>query len=146
MTQEEVFDSPVGWVAQHIRGYVESDGKTGHHWRGVNTLLLTTRGRKSGKLTRTALIYGRDGDRYIVVASKGGAEKHPEWYLNLVVNPDVDVQVGADRFAAQARTASAEEKPALWSLMTSIWPDYDHYQARTKREIPVAILEPLAGE
>jgi deazaflavin-dependent oxidoreductase (nitroreductase family) len=146
MTQEEVFDSPVGWVAQHIRGYVESDGKTGHHWRGVNTLLLTTRGRKSGKLTRTALIYGRDGDRYIVVASKGGAEKHPEWYLNLVVNPDVDVQVGADRFAAQARTASAEEKPALWSLMTSIWPDYDQYQARTKREIPVAILEPLAGE
>ena len=146
MTQEEVFDSPVGWVAQHIRGYVESDGKTGHHWRGVNTLLLTTRGRKSGKLTRTALIYGRDGDRYIVVASKGGAEKHPEWYLNLVMHPDVDVQVGADRFAAQARTASAEEKPALWSLMTSIWPDYDQYQARTKREIPVAILEPLAGE
>jgi len=146
MTQEEVFDSPVGWVAQHIRGYVESDGKTGHHWRGVNTLLLTTRGRKSGKLTRTALIYGRDGDRYVVVASKGGAEKHPEWYLNLVMHPDVDVQVGADRFAAQARTASAEEKPALWSLMTSIWPDYDQYQARTKREIPVAILEPLAGE
>jgi len=141
MTREEVFDSPVGWVAQHIRGYVESDGKTGHHWRGVNTLLLTTRGRKSGKLTRTALIYGRDGDRYIVVASKGGAEKHPEWYLNLVVNPEVNVQVGGDRFTAQARTASAEEKPALWSLMTSIWPDYDQYQARCARDIPVVILE-----
>ncbi len=96
--QEEVFDSPVGWVAQHIRGYVESDGENGHRWRGVNTLLLTTRGRKSGKLTRTALIYGRDGDRYIVVASKGGAEKNPEWYLNLVVNPEVNVQVGGDRF------------------------------------------------
>ena len=146
MTREEVFDSPVGWVAQHIRGYVESDGKTGHHWRGVNTLLLTTRGRKSGKLTRTALIYGHGGDRYIVVASKGGAEKHPEWYLNLVVNPEVNVQVGGDRFTAQARTASAEEKPALWSLMTSIWPDYDQYQARTHREIPVVVVEPLAGE
>jgi len=146
MTREEVFDSPVGWVARHIRGYVESDGKTGHHWRGVNTLLLTTRGRKSGKLTRTALIYGRDGHRYIVVASKGGAEKHPEWYLNLVVNPEVDVQVGGDKFRTQARTASAEEKPALWRLMTSIWPDYDQYQARTKREIPVVVLEPLADE
>ena len=146
MTREEVFDSPVGWVAQHIRGYVESDGKTGHHWRGVNTLLLTTRGRKSGKLMRTALIYGRDGDRYIVVASKGGAEKHPEWYLNLVVNPEVNVQVGGDRFTAQARTASAEEKPALWSLMTSIWPDYDQYQARTHREIPVVVVEPLLRE
>ena len=146
MTREEVFDSPVGWVAQHIRGYVESDGKTGHHWRGVNTLLLTTRGRKSGKLTRTALIYGRDGDRYIVVASKGGAEKNPEWYLNLVVNPEVNVQVGGDRFTAQARTASAEEKPALWSLMTSIWPDYDQYQARTHREIPVVVVEPLLRE
>jgi len=146
MTREEVFDSPVGWVAQHIRGYVESDGKTGHHWRGVNTLLLTTRGRKSGKLMRTALIYGRDGDRYIVVASKGGAEKNPEWYLNLVVNPEVNVQVGGDRFTAQARTASAEEKPALWSLMTSIWPDYDQYQARTHREIPVVVVEPLLRE
>ncbi len=144
--QEEVFDSPVGWVAQHIRGYVESDGKTGHHWRGVNTLLLTTRGRKSGKLTRTALIYGRDDDEFVVVASKGGAEEHPEWYLNLVVNPEVDVQVGADRFTAQARTASAAEKPALWRLMTSIWPDYDQYQARTKREIPVVVLEPLTGD
>ena len=140
--EDEVFDSPVGWVAQHIRGYVESDGAKGHHWRGVNTLLLTNRGRKSGKLRRTALIYGRDGDDYVVVASKGGAQEHPEWYLNLVVNPDVEVQVGAQKFKARARTASAEEKPALWRLMTSIWPDYDNYQNRTEREIPVVLLEP----
>ena len=146
MTQEEVFDSPVGWVAQHIRGYVDSDGENGHRWRGVNTLLLTTRGRTSGKLRRTALIYGRDDERYIVVASKGGADKHPEWYLNLVVNPEVEVQVGGDRFTAQARTASAEEKPALWRLMTSVWPDYDRYQERTEREIPVVILESAAAE
>lgn len=144
--QEEVFDSPVGWVAQHIRGYVDSDGKKGHRWRGVNTLLLTTRGRKSGKLRRTGLIYGRDGGSYIIVASKGGADKHPEWYLNLVVNPEVEVQVGGDKFRARARTASAEEKPALWRLMTSIWPDYDRYQEKTKREIPVVVLEPLTAD
>jgi deazaflavin-dependent oxidoreductase (nitroreductase family) len=144
--QEEVFDSPTGWVAEHIRGYVESDGEKGHHWRGVQTLLLTTRGRKSGKLRRTALIYGRDGERYVVVASKGGAKEHPEWYLNLVVNPEVEVQAGADKFRARARTATAEEKPALWRLMTSIWPDYDRYQERTEREIPVVVLEPLAGD
>jgi len=140
--QEEVFDSPVGWVAQHIRGYVESDGEKGHRWRGVNTLLLTTSGRKSGQHRRTALIYGRDGDRYIVVASKGGAAEHPEWYLNLVVNPEVELQVGAEKFKAWALTATAEEKPALWLLMTSIWPDYDVYQNRTTREIPVVVLEP----
>ena len=144
--QEEVVDSPVGWVNQHIRGYVESDGEKGHHWRGVNTLLLTTKGRKSGKLRRTALIYGRDGDRYVVVASKGGAKKHPEWYLNLVENPEVEVQVGAEKFKARARTASTEEKPELWRLMTSIWPDYDNYQAKTKRDIPVVVLERLAPD
>ncbi|HEV8574230.1 MAG TPA: nitroreductase family deazaflavin-dependent oxidoreductase [Dehalococcoidia bacterium] len=141
--QDEVFDSPVGWVAQHIQGYVESDGEKGHRWRGVDTLLLTTRGRKSGKLRRTALIYGRDGDRYLVVASKGGAQKHPEWYLNLAANPEVEVQVGADKFKARARTAGAEEKPELWRVMTSVWPDYDSYQARTKRDIPVVVLERL---
>jgi deazaflavin-dependent oxidoreductase (nitroreductase family) len=142
--QEEVCDSPVGWVNQHIRGYVESDGEKGHRWRGVNTLLLTIKGRKSGKLRRTALIYGREGDRYLVVASKGGAKNHPEWYLNLVENPEVEVQVGADRFKARARSASMEEKPELWRLMTSIWPEYDSYQAKTKRNIPVVSLEPLA--
>lgn len=145
-SQEEVFDSPVGWVADHIRGYVDSEGEKGHRWRGANTLLLTTRGRKSRKLRRTALIYGRDGDHYIVVASKGGAEKHPEWYLNLVVDPAIQVQVGPEKFMARARTASSEEKPALWRLMTSIWPDYDSYQQRTKREIPVVVLEPLADD
>ena len=145
-SQEEVFDSPVGWVADHIRGYVDSEGEKGHRWRGANTLLLTTRGRKSRKLRRTALIYGRDGDHYIVVASKGGAEKHPKWYLNLVVDPAIQVQVGPEKFMARARTASSEEKPALWRLMTSIWPDYDRYQEKTKREIPVVVLEPLTAD
>src|SRR5918999_702696 len=128
---EEVVDNPKGWVNAHIRRYVESDGKRGHRWSGVNTLLLTTRGRKSGKLRRTALIYGTDGDRYLVVGSKGGSERHPSWYLNLLANPDVEVQVGADTFPARARPATEEERPRLWGIMTSIWPEYDRYQGRT---------------
>jgi len=145
-SQEDIVDSPVGWVNQHIRGYVDSDGEKGHHWRGVNTLLLTTTGRKSGKPRRTALIYGSDGDRYVVVASKGGAKNHPEWYLNLVENSEVEVQVGADKFKAQARSASTEEKPELWRLMTSIWPEYDSYQAKTQRDIPVVVIERQAQD
>jgi deazaflavin-dependent oxidoreductase (nitroreductase family) len=140
--QEEVQDSPIGWVARHTRLYLDSDGEQGHEWQaGVPSLLLTTRGRRSGKLHRTALIYGRDGDRYLVVGSVGGSAKHPAWYLNLVANPEVQVQVGADRFTARARTATAEEKPGLWGLMTLIWPAYDGYQRRTRRDIPVVILE-----
>ena len=140
--QEEVTDSPTGWVAKHVDRYVETDGREGHQWRGVPTLLLTTRGRKSGKLRRTALIYGKDGEeRYLLVASKGGAPEHPSWYLNLAAHPEVEVQVGADKFAALARTADAREKPRLWRLMTSIWPDYDGYQKKTDRDIPVVIVE-----
>jgi deazaflavin-dependent oxidoreductase (nitroreductase family) len=138
--QDEIFDSPTGWVADHIRSYVESDGRKGHLWRGLPTLLLTTRGRKSGKQRRTALIYGKDGDNYIVVASRGGHAKHPAWYLNLVEDPVVEVQVGSDKFSAQAHTATAEEKVRLWPLMTAIFPTYNSYQAKTKRDIPVIVL------
>ena len=140
--QEKVTDSPTGWVAKHVHRYVETDGREGHEWRGVPTLLLTTRGRKSGKLRRTALIYGKDGEeRYLLVASKGGAPEHPSWYLNLTEHPEVEVQVGADKFAARARTAAAQEKPRLWQVMASIWPDYDGYQKKTGRDIPVVIVE-----
>ncbi|MFC7548100.1 nitroreductase family deazaflavin-dependent oxidoreductase [Plantactinospora sp. GCM10030261] len=145
-TDEQVIDSPAGWVRDHIREYVESNGERGHEWRpGVHTLLLTTRGRRSGQLRRTALIYGRDGDRYLVVASHGGDPRHPTWYLNLLADPLVRVQVGADVFAARARAAKPDEKPELWRTMVAIWPDYDAYQARTDRDIPVVILEPVDG-
>jgi len=139
--EEEVFDSPRGWVSRHIRQYLKTDGRKGHRWHGVPTLLLTTAGRKTGKLRRTALIYGVDADRYLVVASTGGADRHPSWYLNLVETPEVELQVGADKFTARARTAGPDEKPPLWQLMSSIWPDYEKYQAKTEREIPVVILE-----
>jgi len=140
---ETVFDSPTGWVKSHIREYVESDGKKGHVWRGLTTLLLTTRGRKSGKLRRTALIYGRDGENYLLVASAGGALHHPAWYLNLVENPEVELQVGGKKFAARARTATPEEKLRLWQVMSEAFPQYDKYQAKTSRDIPLVILEPV---
>ena len=141
--EERVFDSPEGWVRKHIRDYVESDGRKGHRWNGVDTLLLTTRGRRTGKLRRTALIYRRDADRLVIVASTGGGKHHPAWYLNLVADPDVRVQVGPDTFAARATTATSRERARLWKDMASIWPDYDRYQAKTDREIPVVILERL---
>lgn len=139
--REQVFDSPTGWVAEHIDRYVETDGKSGHRWSGLNTLLLTTRGRKSGKLRRTALIYCRDGDRYLVTGSHGGSAKHPSWYLNLVQHPEVNVQVAADKFEALARPATADERPRLWKLVTAEFKTYESFQRKTKREIPVVIIE-----
>lgn len=147
MNQEtELFDSPTGWVNKHIQEYVESDGESGHIWKGATMLLLTTVGRKSGLRRRTALIYGQDGDDYVIVASRGGHKDHPAWYLNLVDNPDVEVQINADKFTAHAATANAEEKARLWPLMASIWPSYNDYQAKTKREIPVVVLKRKTGE
>lgn len=137
----EIVDNPAGWANEHIRRYADSDGENGHAWNGVWTLLLTTLGRKSGQWRRTPLIYARDGDRFVVVASQGGAPQHPAWYLNLVDHPQVRIQVGADRFIAHAHTASPEEKTRLWPQMTKIWPDYNGYQERTSRDIPVVILE-----
>jgi deazaflavin-dependent oxidoreductase (nitroreductase family) len=126
---------------EHVRRYVETGGREGHEWNGVPTLVLTTTGRKSGRRHSTPLIYGRHGDDYLVVASRGGADDPPAWYLNLRANPEVEVQVLADKFPARARAATADEKPALWRKMTGIWPDYDNYQRKTERSIPVVILE-----
>jgi deazaflavin-dependent oxidoreductase (nitroreductase family) len=127
---------------EHVERYEQTDGKEGHEWRpGVYTLILTTKGRRSGQPRPTPLIYGtHDGD-YLVVASKGGSDEPPAWYRNLRENPDVEVQVEGDRFRARARTADADEKPALWREMAGIWPAYDEYQQRTDRDIPVVVLE-----
>ena len=137
----EVHDSPTEWVADHIQRYVETDGADGQDWRGVPTLLLTTTGRKSGQLRRTALIYGEHGGSYLLVASQGGAPKHPLWYLNLVEHPEVELQVGADKFTAIARTASEQEKPELWAQMVELFPNYAEYQQKTDRPIPVVICD-----
>jgi deazaflavin-dependent oxidoreductase (nitroreductase family) len=137
----EISDNPTDWVARHIRSYVESGGKKGHRFYGHDALLLTTRGRKSGKLRRTALYYGEDGGRYVLVASDGGAPHDPAWYLNLVANPAVVVQVRDETFAALARRASPDERPRLWELMTAIFPKYAAYQRKAGREIPVVVVE-----
>ena len=139
--QSEPRTRAAGWQAEHARRYIETNGEEGHIWNGVPTLLLTTTGRRSGKQYVTPLIYGRDGDRLLVVASKGGAATHPDWYRNLVAQPEVQVQVGADRFRAIARPATTDEKPRLWRIMTKVWPAYDEYQTKTTRAIPVVILE-----
>jgi deazaflavin-dependent oxidoreductase (nitroreductase family) len=132
---------PPGWQQEHARRYAASGGQDGHIWEGVPTLLLTTTGRRSGQSRTTPLIYGRAGDHYVIVASRGGAPAHPGWYENLSAKPEVHVQVMADRFAARARTASAAERAGLWKTMAAIWPPYDEYQAKTTRQIPVVILE-----
>ena len=126
---------------EHVERYRETDGEEGHDWRGTQTLILTTTGRKSGEQRSTPLIYQPYGDDHLVVASKGGADQPPAWYLNLEADPEVEVQVKGDRFRARARSANADEKPDMWRTMTAIWPDYDDYQARTERDIPVVVLE-----
>jgi deazaflavin-dependent oxidoreductase (nitroreductase family) len=134
-------DSPVGWVKDHIQQYVESGGTEGYEWRGTTILLLTTTGRRSGTQHRTALIYRQVGDDYVIVASRGGAPTHPAWYLNLAANPDVRVQVKDEEFAGRTRVTEGDERAKLWSLMAEVWPDYDNYQTKTDREIPVIVIE-----
>jgi deazaflavin-dependent oxidoreductase (nitroreductase family) len=128
--------------AEHVRRYQETNGEVGYLWNGVPTLLLTTTGRRTGLARTIAIIFGRDGDDYLLVASKGGAPQHPEWYLNLTAKPEAEIQVRGERLAVVARTASDDEKPRLWSVMTELWPNYDVYQTRTERVIPVVVLSP----
>jgi deazaflavin-dependent oxidoreductase (nitroreductase family) len=134
-------DSAIGWVAKHTQQYVETDGREGHRWNGVDTLVLTTTGRRTGDKRRNALIYGTDGDRYVVVGSFGGSDRHPLWFHNLSADPQVDVQVGSDKFAATARLATGDERSRLWAMMAEVFPTYLSYQEKTSREIPVVVLE-----
>jgi deazaflavin-dependent oxidoreductase (nitroreductase family) len=127
--------------AEHVARYRETGGEHGHDWRGTTTLLLTTTGRKSGRRRTTPLIYQAYDDAYLIVASKGGAPDPPEWYLNLVEHPDVELQIRGEAFHARARTATPEEKPDMWRTMTQTWPAYDDYQRKTDREIPIVVLE-----
>jgi deazaflavin-dependent oxidoreductase (nitroreductase family) len=139
----DVVDSPTDWVNKHIKNYVATDGEQGHVIQaGAPVLLLTVVGRRTGVLRRTALIYGRDGENYVVVASAGGAPGHPAWYLNLAANGEVQVQVLAEKFTALARAAAGEERDRLWAKMAEIWPDYNDYQTKTGRQIPIVVLEP----
>lgn len=127
---------------EHVDRYVATDGDEGYDWRnGTTILILTTKGRKSGAERRHPLIFRPYGDAYLIVASKGGSDEPPSWYLNLQADPNVTVQIKGDRFQARARTATAEERPKMWQHMAEVWPDYDGYQKKTSREIPVVVLE-----
>jgi deazaflavin-dependent oxidoreductase (nitroreductase family) len=125
---------------EHVRVYRETDGERGYHWRGTEILLLSTRGRSSGEERTTPLIHRADGDRWIVVASKGGAPDHPDWYKNLEADPTALIQVKGERIPVRAVDADGDERDRLWKLMTEVWPAYDEYQQRTDREIPVVIF------
>ena len=127
---------------EHVRQYEATAGRVGHDWNGTSCLILHTVGRKSGETRKFPLIYARDGADYVIVASKGGAPEHPGWYENLLAHPDARIQVWGDLIAVTARTATAQEKRRVWPTMTAQWPDYDEYQRKTAREIPVVLLQP----
>jgi deazaflavin-dependent oxidoreductase (nitroreductase family) len=125
---------------EHVRQYEATGGKVGHDWNDTSVLILHTSGRKSGQTRKHPLIYGRSGDDYLIVASKGGAPDHPGWYKNLVAHPEATIQVWDQLVPVTARTASSEEKRQLWPIMTKEWPAYDSYQQKTERDIPLLIL------
>ncbi|HWA80678.1 MAG TPA: nitroreductase family deazaflavin-dependent oxidoreductase [Acetobacteraceae bacterium] len=140
------------WMIDHANRYLSSGGTDGHMYKiappgyaemTVPSLLLTTTGRKSGEKFIFPLFYGRTGNSYIIVASKGGAPEHPGWYRNLLANPDVEVQVGTKTFRAKARTVTGTERAQLWNEALKFWPPYADYQKKTEREIPVVVLDPL---
>jgi deazaflavin-dependent oxidoreductase (nitroreductase family) len=135
------------WIVDHLDEY-ERDPEKGHLWDArpfgghdkTPCMLLTTRGRKTGRQLTLPLIYGRDGDEVIIVGSKGGAAENPAWMNNLLADPNVGVQVIADQYQATARVSSGAERARLWDMMTKVYPPYLDYQKRTQREIPVVVL------
>lgn len=141
------------WIRNHRDRYLATNGEDGYLWDAslgggkgmVPTLLLTTKGRKSGRELTLPLIFGRSGDDYMVVASKGGSPEHPAWYLNLEADSSVKVQVKADKFNARARTANAQERAKLWPKMAEIYAPYADYQKKTDRQIPIVILQRVSS-
>ena len=140
------------WQVDHANRYIASGGTDGHLFKvtppgypemTVPSLLLTTTGRTSGERFIFPLFYGKAGDSYIVVASKGGAPQHPGWYRNILANPEVEIQVGTVTLKARARTAVGEEHARLWEQALKFWPPYADYQRKTEREIPVVVLDPV---
>jgi deazaflavin-dependent oxidoreductase (nitroreductase family) len=127
---------------EHVRVYRETGGARGYHWRGTTILLLTTRGRRSGEQRTTPLIHRTDGNRYVIVASKGGAPEHPSWFENLQAEPNAEIEVKSESIGVTASVAQEEERARLWSLMSKVWPAYEDYQVKTDREIPVVVLTP----
>lgn len=138
-----------GWQQKHVELYLKTDGAEGHEVDfgrpgepPVHCLLLQTTGRKSHAAKTTPLIYGKEGNGYVIVASRGGAPTHPAWFLNLRDQPEVRFQVGAKKYRGAARIAQGAERTRLYGMMTGLFPPYRDYQVKTTREIPVVVLEP----
>jgi deazaflavin-dependent oxidoreductase (nitroreductase family) len=152
MSEAKLAPNLPGWMRDHAKRYLSSGGADGHMFTvtppghsemTVPSLLLTTTGRRSGDRFVFPLFYGKAGDSYFVVASKGGAPQHPGWYRNLLANPEAEVLVGTTRIKARARTATGEERARLWQEAIKFWPPYADYQGKTEREIPVVVLDPV---
>ena len=148
--ESEANDLP-GWIREHLDLYAR-DPQKGHDWDSTTVggpgvlpvLLLTTTGRKSGARRTLPLIYKKVGEGFVIIASKGGAPSHPAWYLNLVAEPDCEIQVAYDHFRVRARIAEGEERDSLWQRLVEIYPPYTDYQAATSRKIPVVVLDPIS--
>jgi deazaflavin-dependent oxidoreductase (nitroreductase family) len=125
----------------HVKAYQETNGETGHMWNGATALLFTHKGRKSGEMRTNAIIYTQVGDRYAIIGSVGGSPKHPGWYHNILADPNVEVQIKGEKFPATARVAESPEREELWAEAIKQWPNFDVYQSRTDRKIPVVVLE-----
>ncbi|MGE0416221.1 MAG: nitroreductase family deazaflavin-dependent oxidoreductase [Acetobacteraceae bacterium] len=153
MAEAKLAPNLPGWMLEHTNRYLSSGGTDGHMYKvsppgygdlTVPSLLLITTGRKSGDKYIFPLFYGKSGDSYIIVASKGGAPDHPGWYKNLLANPEVEVQVGTQKIKARARTVSGPDRARLWQEALKFWPPYADYEKKTTREIPVVLLDPIS--
>jgi F420H(2)-dependent quinone reductase len=155
-TRPKGLDSPatrkiIKWMSTaNVWLYRRTNGRVGKTWRvgsavrhGVPVCLVTTTGRKSGLPRTVPLLYLRDGNNVVLVASQGGLPENPQWYYNVVADPDVSLQFGAEIVRMQARTATPAERSALWPRLTALYADFDSYQSWTDREIPVVICEPV---
>ena len=153
MAEAKLAPNLQGWQVDHTNRYISSGGTDGHMYKvtppghqqelTVPSLLLTTTGRKSGDKLIFPLFYGKTGNSYIIVASKGGAPDHPSWYKNLLAHPEVEVQVGTKKLKARARTVTGEERTRLWQEALKFWPPYADYEKKTNRQIPVVVLDPV---
>lgn len=153
MIEGKLPDNLPQWMKDHTALYLKSGGKEGHMYKierpGVSlapvaSLLLVTKGRKSGEKFMFPLFYGKAGSSYFVIASKGGAPDHPGWYKNILANPEVEIQVGTAAMKARARTASGEERAKLWKQAVGFFPPYADYEKKAgSREIPVVVLDPI---
>jgi F420H(2)-dependent quinone reductase len=136
--------SPDKRAREQVELYESSGGTQGLTLRGMPVVILTTKGAKSGRLRKTPLMRVEHDGSYAVVASLGGAPKHPVWYYNVAVHPLVELQDGPAKHDMTARELAGDEKAAWWERAVAAWPDYANYQKRTEREIPVFVLEPIS--